>query len=121
MASKRPASVQISTPAMPRIVPFASRPPRAILASVVDPRWIASPRPAGPQPRDGLRRAPLFIVAPRPAGPQPRDGLRRAPRDGLRDGARRPTIARRKARTDHERKRQGNARAGGPRRLASRG
>src|SRR5438874_3152281 len=56
-----------------------------------------SPRPAGPQPRDGLRLALLLISSPRPAGPQPRDGLRLAlllissprpagpqPRDGLR-------------------------------------
>src|SRR5205823_4208509 len=56
-----------------------------------------SPRPAGPQPRDGLRLALLLLSSPRPAGPQPRDGLRLAllllssprpagpqPRDGLR-------------------------------------
>src|SRR5436309_9686568 len=55
-----------------------------------------TPRPAGPQPRDGLQRAQPTSGAPRPAGPQPRDGLQRAqptsgaprpagpqPRDGL--------------------------------------
>src|SRR5258705_2685174 len=41
-------------------------------------RARAAPRPAGPQPRDGLRRAFRSRAAPRPAGPQPRDGLRRA-------------------------------------------
>src|SRR6266850_1378871 len=42
--------------------------------------FIVAPRPAGPQPRDGLpREPPTFIVAPRPAGPQPRDGLQREP------------------------------------------
>src|SRR5262245_11959849 len=40
--------------------------------------FISAPRPAGPQPRDGLPRARLFMSAPRPAGPQPRDGLPRA-------------------------------------------
>src|SRR5437879_5813223 len=67
------------------------------LISTFFPRFIAAPQPAGPQPRDGLRRAFEFIAAPQPAGPQPRDGLRRAfefiaapqpagpqPRDGLR-------------------------------------
>src|SRR5262249_20085281 len=57
--------------------------------------FVCAPRPAGPQPRDGLRlRFP--VCAPRPAGPQPRDGLRLRfpvcaprpagpqPRDGLR-------------------------------------
>src|SRR5262249_57965680 len=48
--------------------------------SMPDPRLIGAPRPAGPQPRDGLQRAPLRLIgAPRPAGPQPRDGLQRAP------------------------------------------
>src|SRR5215470_6215837 len=38
----------------------------------------SAPRPAGPQPRDGLQHAKPFRCAPRPAGPQPRDGLQRA-------------------------------------------
>src|SRR5438445_12063251 len=38
---------------------------------VLAPRFVAAPRPAGPQPRDGLRRALPFIAAPRPAGPSP--------------------------------------------------
>src|SRR5438094_361472 len=42
-------------------------------------QFRGAPRPAGPQPRDGLQRAPHFRGAPRPAGPQPRDGLQRAP------------------------------------------
>src|SRR2546425_10125893 len=37
---------------------------------------IASPRPAGPQPRDVLRLARPLIDSPRTAGPQPRDVLR---------------------------------------------
>src|SRR5262249_56413976 len=40
--------------------------------------FFGSPRPAGPQPRDGLRLARFFFGSPRPAGPQPRDGLRLA-------------------------------------------
>src|SRR5438477_492496 len=49
----------------------------------------AAPRPAGPQPRDGLQRAYRIRAAPRPAGPQPRDGLQRGPRvEGRRERAR---------------------------------
>src|SRR5437879_2457100 len=43
-------------------------------------QFRGAPRPAGPQPHDGLQHAPHFRGAPRPAGPQPRDGLQRAPR-----------------------------------------
>src|SRR5262250_1752182 len=31
--------------------------------SMSDPRLIGAPRPAGPQPRDGLQRAPLLLRA----------------------------------------------------------
>src|SRR5262245_45178038 len=37
-----------------------------------------APRPAGPQPRDGLRRAQLSEARLGRRGPQPRDGLQRA-------------------------------------------
>src|SRR5947208_991528 len=76
------------------------------LISTFFPRLIAAPQPAGPQPRDGLRRAFEFIAAPQRAGPQPRDGLRRALRsdrprhagaveDRLVDAARGDAVARR--------------------------
>src|SRR5262249_20311335 len=40
--------------------------------------FFGSPRPAGPQPRDGLQLTKSFFGSPRPAGPQPRDGLQLA-------------------------------------------
>src|SRR5262245_66354738 len=42
------------------------------VAEVVHCLSISAPRPAGPQPRDGLRRARPSISPLRPAGPAPR-------------------------------------------------
>src|SRR5439155_20270926 len=104
MVTERPTDTMNST--MP-----AATPPRSMLATSTpkitsalrgrrSPQLIGAPRPAGPQPRDGLQRAAHSIGAPRPAGPQPRDGLQRAahsigaprpagpqPRDGLQRAA----------------------------------
>src|SRR5206468_84585 len=45
---------------------------------VAHPASTSAPRPAGPQPRDGLQRAqPASTGAPRPAGPPPRAGRAR--------------------------------------------
>src|SRR5262249_43147392 len=79
----------------PPVEPILERRERAEPAIQETLHILGAPRPAGPQPRDGLRRI-SFVGAPRPAGPQPRDGLRRIsfvgaprpagpqPRDGLR-------------------------------------
>src|SRR2546422_42733 len=76
-----PAPLSVRATSSPPVIQSEGRPPSEPprLSSRQPPRFTDSPRPAGPQPRDGLRLArPHPTDSPRPAGPQPRDGLRLA-------------------------------------------
>src|SRR5438552_15202309 len=62
-------------------------------AMVASPHFMGTPRPAGPQPRDGLRLAYLRLARLGRRGPQPRDGLRLAYLHLARLGRRGPSPA----------------------------